>query len=65
VTKPKREKIYEGFLRTGKIKIADCSTATIKIFIKPVHEKTRKDFAGRFRNNSNAATGLLKKRVRS
>jgi hypothetical protein len=34
-----------------EIKIADCSTATIKIFIS-VHEKTRKEFAERFRNNS-------------
>jgi hypothetical protein len=52
VAQPKNEKIYDGFLRTGKKKTADCNAAAIKTSIDPVHEKTGKDFAERLRNDS-------------
>ncbi|MDR1094626.1 MAG: flavin reductase [Clostridiales bacterium] len=48
-------------MRAGKIKIADCSVAAIKIFIFPVHEKARKDFAERFRCNSVKGVGMAVK----
>jgi hypothetical protein len=42
VAKLKGERNCDGFLRQTKIKIDDCSNATIKIFIKICHKKTRK-----------------------
>jgi hypothetical protein len=42
VAKLKGEWNCDGFLRQTKIKIDDCSNATIEIFIKVCHKKTRK-----------------------